>query len=169
MRRLLVPLLLAAGSVSACTPGTPTRPDVRPPFELGLPDDPPIAAPRALLPAMPADCGTAPELAAVRTRPGPSTLPLPTAIEHARQTVGHPSGNVGRWFDRGPTDATFVRLRDGRTAWMLGFAEPPPFFVSAVKIPGRTQRPTRWTAWIALLDGLTGSFVLATTCGGVDR
>lgn len=163
MRLLVVPLLLAAGSVLACTPETPTRPDVPPRAGLGLPSDPPIAASRALLPAMPADCGTAPELAAVRTRPGTSTLPLPTAIQHARQTVGHPAGNVGRWFDTEPTDATFVKLRNGRSVWMLGFAEPPPFRVGGVWSPTRTQ----WTAWIALLDGRTGSFVLAVSCGGV--
>lgn len=150
----------------ACTAGDST-PNMAPRSGLGLPSDAPIAAPHALLPAMPADCVTSPELAPVRTRRGPSTLPLPTAIQHARQTVGHAYGNVSSWFDAEPTDAAFVRLRDGRSVWMLGFAEPPPFRVGGIKIPNRTQTPTQWTAWVAFLDGRTGSFVLAMSCGGV--
>jgi hypothetical protein len=175
MCRLLAPVLAFAALALACASEATVVPDQAPPSaavrpsSLDLPSDPPLAAPRPLLRAAPADCGASPELGARRTPPGPSTLPVATALERARQIPAgmHRAGDVARWFDKEPADATLVRLRDGRTVWLLGFNEPPPFRVGGVFVPG--GRASTWTAWAALLDDRTGDFVLAMTCGRVDR
>lgn len=158
--------LFLAASVLACTaqmqpPSTTTTGSAS-----GLlPSDPPLAASRPVLPAMPADCHSSPELAPTWRAPQPSTVPIATVLERARQDAGGVRG-TGRWFEKVPADSTLVTLRDGRAMWMIGYAEPPPF-------PQFGPRPmfgrrSQWTAWIALFDATTGDFVTALSCGGVS-
>ena len=128
-----------------------------------LPSDPPLGASRAVLPSMPADCHSSPELAPTWRAPQASTIPIATVLERARQQPDAVRG-TGRWFEKAPTDSTLVTLRDGRAMWLIGYAEPPPFpQFGGVWLPIRY----RWTAWIALFDARTGDFVTALTCGRV--
>jgi hypothetical protein len=160
MTSRFVAALLVAIAVS-CTGQVPdaARATAAPAAGL-LPSDPPLGA-RPVLPAMPADCHSMPELAPTWTAPQASTVPVARVLDRARQNPD-PVHGTARWFEKVPTDSTLVTLRDGRTMWMVGYSEPPPF-------PnfGRTGGGLKWTAWIALFDAKTGDFVTALSCGRV--
>jgi hypothetical protein len=164
-RRSLLSLFLAV-SVSACTALTQPSPTTTATGSVSglLPIDPPLEASRPVLPAMPADCHSSPDLAPTWRAPQASTVPIATVLERARQDSGGGS-RAGRWFEKAPTDLTLVTLRDGRAMWMIGYADPPPFPLFGPG-PGFGMR-SRWTAWIALFDAKTGDFVTAFTCGRV--
>lgn len=154
----LVGTFLLVLSVMACTEQTPEAAMPTTSSAAGLlPIDPPFVA-RPVLPKMPADCHSAPELAPTWTLPRASTVPVATVLERIRQDPGGVRG-TGRWFEKVPTDSTLVTIRDGRVMWMVGYDEPPPF-------PnfGRTGG-AKWTSWIALFDARTGDYVTALSCG----
>lgn len=164
MNKRSAPALLLVISVLACSDRPPDAAiDTPSPVSGLLPIDPPLAS-HPVLPAMPADCDSTPELAPTWKAPERSTVPIGTVLDRARQDPGGLRGNE-RWFEKAPTDTTLVTLRDGRAMWLIGYAEPPPF-------PQLGPGPmfgsrSRWTAWIALFDAKTGDYVTALSCGRV--